>query len=227
MRKIWIIAFSIIGLISSINIGMMYELSYQGPYVMNSSRYNEQKKDAPPIITEYNASAAWIPDGIVAENEYSRSMVLEGNKRGRLTGRNLEVYWKNDAQNFYMALKGLTKGWVSIGFEPSIAMNDSDIIMVALNGSNITLLDEYCIGNYGSHLPDSELGGTESILAAGGKEDGNYTILEFKRKMNTGDKFDKAFTPGQKVSIIWAMADSDSLKDIHNGAQGNGELTWE
>jgi hypothetical protein len=48
-------------------------------------------------------------------------MVLEGNKRGRLTERNLEVYWKNDAQNFYMELKGLTKGWVSIGFEPSIA----------------------------------------------------------------------------------------------------------
>jgi len=225
MRKIWIVAFSIIGLISSINIGITYELVYQGPDVMNSSRHNEEEKNA--IITERNASAAWIPDGIVAENEYSRSMVLEGNKRGRLTGRNLEVYWKNDAQNFCMALKGLTKGWVSIGFEPSIAMNDSDIIMGTVNGSDVTLLDEYCVGNYGPHLPDSELGGTENILAAGGKEDDNYTILEFKRKMNTGDKFDKAFIPGQKVPIIWAMADSDSLKDIHDGAQGNGELTWE
>jgi hypothetical protein len=100
MRKIWIIAFSIIGLFSSINIGMMYEFAYKGPDVMNSSRHSEQEKNALPIMTEYNASTVWIPDGIVAENEYSRSMVLEGNKRGHLTGRNLEVYWKNDARTF-------------------------------------------------------------------------------------------------------------------------------
>jgi hypothetical protein len=126
-----------------------------------------------------------------------------------------------------MALKGITKGWVSIGFEPSIAMNDSDMIMGAVNGSDVTLLDEYCIGKYGPHLPDINFGGTEDILMARGKDDGNYTILEFKRKMNTGDRYDKAFTLGQKVPIIWAMADTDSLKDIHDGAQGNGELPWE
>ena len=223
MKKIWIIAFSIMGLSLLINIGMIYALGYQESDEKNGSGYNQQEEStqegAPPIVTEHNASAAWISDGIIGDNEYSRSMVLEGKKRGRLTGRNLEVYWKNDAQNFYMALKGLTKGWVSIGFDPSIAMNDSDIIIGAVNGSNITLLDEYCIGKYGPHLPDSELGGAKDILATGGKDDGNFTIVEFKRKMNTGDKFDKAFLLGQKVPIIWAMADSDSPKDIHDGAK--------
>ena len=76
-------------------------------------------------------------------------------------------------------------------------------------------------------MPDTELGGVNDILAAGSKYDGNFTIIEFKRKMNTGDKFDKVFTPGQKVPFIWAMADSDSLEAIHDGAQGRGELTWE
>lgn len=231
MRKIWIISFSILGLFSLINIGMTSELVFQGSNMTNGSGYNEQEKliqaEAPLIMTEHEASAAWIPDGIVGEHEYAKSIVLAGEKRGRPTGRNFEVYWKNDAQNFYMALKGLTSGWMAIGFEPYLAMKDADIIMGAVNGSNITLLDEYCTGNYGPHMPDTKLGGVNDILAAGGKYEGNFTIIEFKRKMNTGDKFDKAFTPGQKVPIIWAMADSESLEAIHDGAQGKGELTLE
>jgi hypothetical protein len=231
MKKIWIISFSILGLFSLINTGMMHELIKQGPDVTNGYGYDDLGKlvqaEAPPIITEHNVSTAWIPDGIVNENEYSKSVVLAGEKRGRPTGKNLEVYWKNDAQNFYMALKGLTSGWVAIGFEPSFAMKDADIIMGTVNASNVTILDEYCIDNYGPHLSDKELGGANNILAAGGKYDGNFTTIEFERKMNTGDKFDKAFIPGQKITIIWAMADSDSLKAIHDGAQGTGELTWE
>lgn len=33
--------------------------------------------------------------------------------------------------------------------------------------------------------------------------------------MSTGDKFDKAFSPGQNVSIIWALSTSDSVNIQH------------
>jgi hypothetical protein len=42
--------------------------------------------------------------------------------------------------------------------------------------------------------------------------------------MNTGDRFDKAFIPGQNVSIIWAMADKTSEDIKHNVAKGEGTL---
>ena len=207
----------------------MSETGFQGSNGANISGYYERQQSIQseaPIIAKHNASADWIPDGVIGENEYARSIVLAGKKRDHLTGRNLEVYWKNDAQNFYMALKGRTKGWIAIGFEPSLAMKDADIITSTVNGSNVTVLDEYCTGNYGPHMPDTELGGSNDILEYGGKYDGNFTVIEFKRKMNTEDKFDKAFIPGQNVSIIWAMADSDSLTSIHDGAQGKGEISW-
>ena len=79
------------GLFLLINIGMIYALGYQESDEKNGSGYNQQEESthegAPPIVTEHNASAAWISDGIIGDDEYSRSMVLEGKKRGRLTGR--------------------------------------------------------------------------------------------------------------------------------------------
>ncbi len=106
-------------------------------------------------------------------------------------------------------------------------MKDADIIMGSVSGKNTTLLDEYCTGNYGPHLNDTDLGGTYDIQEYGGKEEGNYTTVEFKRKMNTGDKFDKAFSPGENISIIWAMADSKDSDMKHNIANGKSTVQLE
>lgn len=68
---------------------------------------------------------------------------------------------------------------------------------------------------YGPHVSDTSLGGTYDIPESGGREDMGFTTIEFKRKMSTGDKFDKAFSPGQNVSIIWALSTSDSVNIQH------------
>ena len=43
--------------------------------------------------------------------------------------------------------------------------------------------------------------------------------------MDIGDKFDKAFIPDQKKSLIWAMADISTSRVKHNVAKGEGILT--
>jgi hypothetical protein len=103
-------------------------------------------------------------------------------------------------------------------------MKDADIIMGYVEKGKAKVLDENCTGNYGPHLNDTELGGTYDIIESGGEENGNWTVIEFKRKMNTRDKFDKAFISGQRVSIIWAMADKTSEEVKHNVAKGEGTL---
>ncbi len=180
--------------------------------------------ESSPKVSEHAASEQWKPDGIVGENEYSRSMTLQSPCSNGYSGGSLDISWKNDADYIYMALKGSTLGWISIGFEPTEWMKDADIIIGSAEGANVTVLDEYSTGNYGPHQNDADLGGTYDILEYGGKENGNYTVIEFKRKMNTGDKFDKAFVPGQNVSIIWAMADSKDNSFKHNVAKGEGVL---
>ncbi len=180
-----------------------------------------------PKTSEHIVAEKWVPDGVIGEKEYAKSMTLQEPKGSSYSGGALEISWKNDADFIYMALKGDTRGWISIGFEPTEWMKDADIIMGSADGTKAVLLDEYCTGNYGPHLNDTELGGTYDILESGGKEEGNYTVLEFKRKMNTGDKFDKAFSPGENISIIWAMADNRNNDVKHNVAKGEGILALE
>lgn len=180
-----------------------------------------------PQVSEKAATEEWKADGLVGDNEYSRSIDLSSPARQGYSGGNLSVFWKNDEEYLYMALKGKTSGWVSIGFEPSEWMKDADIIMGWVENGQAVTMDEYSTGNYGPHVNDTDLGGSDDILESGGSQGSGYTVLEFKRRMNTGDKFDKAFTPGQEIPVIWAMADSSDHDVKHNVAYGEAVLTLE
>jgi hypothetical protein len=180
-----------------------------------------------PQTKVMTASQEWKPDGFVQPNEYARSILLHAAASSGYSGGTLEISWKNDAEYLYMALNGSTKGWISLGFEPTEWMKDADIIMGAVDKGEAEIEDVFSTGNYGPHQKDTTLGGTYDILAFGGRESGGYTVIEFKRRMNTTDKFDKAFVPGQKVPIIWAMADTTSDEVKHNVAKGEGTLTLE
>jgi hypothetical protein len=178
-----------------------------------------------PQMSEQLATEKWVADGEISKGEYARSMTLFGTKSSGYSGGDLAISWKNDAEFLYMALKGNTTGWLSIGFEPQEWMKNADLIIGSVDNGKATVLDEFCKDNYGPHVPDTELGGTNNILEFGGKEQNSQTTIEFKRKLDTGDKFDKAFVSGQKVSIIWAMADTDeAYSQKHNMAKGEGIL---
>ncbi|MGC9515594.1 DUF2202 domain-containing protein [Methanocrinis sp.] len=176
------------------------------------------------IISERVASEEWAADGVVGEGEYSRTMTVAAPARSGYSGGEMEISWRNDGENLYMALSGETEGWLSIGFDPLEWMKDADMILVAVEDGESMVLDEYSSGNYGPHEDDTFFGGTYDILESGGSEEGGRTVVEFKRRLDTGDELDEALSPGQSVSIIWAMADSNSRYMKHNVAYGEAIL---
>ena len=178
-----------------------------------------------PIVTEKAATGEWKADGIVEDSEYSRSMVLQGPARQGYSGGEMQIYWKNDQEYLYLGLNGSTEGWLAIGFEPQEWMKNADIILASVQGSKATVLDEYCTGNYGPHIEDTMLGGTSDISEFGGSKGSGRTVIELKRKLDTGDKFDKAFSPGQAISIIWALSQNPDISLKHNVAYGEGIMT--
>jgi hypothetical protein len=122
-------------------------------------------------------------------------------------------------------MNGSTDGWLAIGFEPLEWMKNSDIILASVEGDKAAVKDEYSTGNYGPHIEDAMLGGTRDIDEFAGSKAGGRTIIELKRKLDTGDKFDKAFSPGQAISIIWALSNNPDLSLKHNAAYGEGIMT--
>ena len=182
-----------------------------------------QREEA-PVVKEKAATEAWKADGIIGESEYSRSMLLQAPTRQGYTGGDMEVSWKNDAEYLYLGLNGSTDGWLAIGFDPLEWMKNSDIILASMQAGKAVVLDEYCTGNYGPHIEDTMLGGSSDILESGGSRAASRTIIELKRKLDTGDRFDKAFAPGQAVSMIWALSSNPDISLKHDVAYGEGIL---
>ena len=178
-----------------------------------------------PAVIEKKATEEWKADGAVGEGEYSHSMHLQSPARQGYSGGEMNISWKNDKEYLYLAMDGSTNGWMAIGFEPLEWMKDADMIIASVQNGKTVALDEYCTGNYGPHLEDTILGGTDDIAEFAGSQKSGRTVVEVKRKLNTGDKFDKAFSPGQSISVIWALSDRSDSGFKHNVAYGETIMT--
>ncbi len=183
-----------------------------------------ERQEAPEVL-EQETTEEWKADGIIGDGEYSRSVLLQGPSRQGYSGGDLAVSWKNDKEHLYLALNGSTDAWLAIGFDPLEWMKNADIILASVQGGKAVVLDEYCTGNYGPHIEDTMLGGSDDILESGGSKSAGRTVIELKRKLDTGDRFDKAFSPGGTVSMIWALSSSSDISLKHNIAYGEGILS--
>ncbi len=160
----------------------------------------------------------WAADGTISPGEYDAEVDLADGS--------MKLYLRVDGEYVYIAIAGKTTGWVAIGIEPTYKMKDADMIIgwVADNGT-VFVFDAYSTGATGPHPPDEKLGGTNDILEYGGAEKDGWTIIEVKRKIDTGDKYDKPLNPGSTVKIIYAMSTKDDFKAIHDIVRGSAEVT--
>jgi len=160
----------------------------------------------PPLEEE------WSSDGVIKVREYYGS-----SNYGDYT-----IHWRSDEQYVYIGMTAKTTGWIAMALQPGSRMKDADMIFGFVKDGKVEVYDLYSTGNFGPHPPDTELGGTDDILVYGGKEEGGFTTIEFKRLLNTGDKYDISISKGVN-KIIWAYGSNDSLAVKHS-TRGYGEI---
>jgi hypothetical protein len=153
-----------------------------------------------------------VADGIISNGEYSKSKNLGG----------FELNWHSDGQNIYFGIKAKTTGWISLGIQPGSKMKGADIVLGYVEGGKVYVSDHFSAGDFGPHKVDTEFGGNDNILEYGGSEQGEYTTIEFKRALNTGDQYDNALSPGI-VDIIWAFGSDDKPAQKHI-TRGYGQI---
>lgn len=149
--------------------------------------------------------AAWKSDGIITDNEYQKYQKLGA----------LEVYSRIDKDNIMMAVQGPASGYMALGINPEQIMNKADMILMGVKDGKAYAEDMYSTGMFGPHPPDSSLGGKNDLQMVSGTEKNGVTVVEFKRKLTTGDKYDKPLASG-KNKVIWAISDSDDLTQKHS-----------
>jgi len=154
----------------------------------------------------------WSADGVISAGEYTKVAAYG----------DYEINWASDEEYIYVGLKVKTTGWVAVGIQPGSLMKDADMVLGSVEDGEDAVSDQFSTGDFGPHKADTELGGTDDILEFGGKEAGGYTIIEFKRALNTGDKYDHPLSKGAN-KIIWSYG-SDDKSTIKHVNRGYGEL---
>jgi hypothetical protein len=156
-------------------------------------------------------------DGVILDDEYELDADLFGD------GSYL-IYWTINDTKIHFAMTAKTRGWISFGVKPSMAMKDADMIFGWVDDDgNVSIIDCYSTDFYGPHPEDSDLGGTFDILAYGGSEKGGWTTIEFERNISSTDKYDHTFPSSGFFKIIWAIGDKDEFHSLHNRI-GKGTL---
>ena len=168
----------------------------------------------PPVQSppQPSSTSKWAADGTISEGEYT----------GTKNYGDYEISWASDGKYVYIAMKAKTSGWIAMAVQPGSRMKDADIILGLVQDGEVIVYDSFSTGDYGPHPQDTELGGTNDVIEFGGREEAGSTIIEFKRALNTGDKYDKPLAKGLN-KIIWSYGtgDSSTLKHIN---RGYGEL---
>lgn len=135
---------------------------------------------------------------------------------------NMEVHWTIDDEFIYIGLKAPTTGWVGIGWRPGIPLEELeegkkgvDQYMGYVAGGVLSMLDAFQEAPAGAPKPDADLGGTDDILEKAGSEDSSGTAIEFKRKLNTQDKFDNPVPAQGEVYLAYGPNDADDFTTYH------------
>lgn len=158
-----------------------------------------------------SAAFAVDVDGTIAPEEYAFEASYD---RG-----NFRLLWKISGDTLFMAIDSSASGLVSVGFEPTRVMANSDMIfgMIPAEGP-AQAVDAWSTGMFGPHPPDTNQGGKDSLLSFAGKRSGGRVVFEFSRLLDTGDKFDKVVPKTGEFKIIWAYGPNLSFTAKHSKA---------
>lgn len=155
-----------------------------------------------------NAEASDDPEeGPAPEGEELTAGIEEppsdGGSAGIVSVDDVQLTWQIEDMDLAVTVSAPTDGWIAVGFEPTMAMKDADIIIGYVSDGEVFLRDDWGDGPT-SHKPDVDLGGTEDLSAVSGNESEGSTTLMFTIPLNSGDDYDRALAAGTTVKVLLA-----------------------
>eukprot|EP00803_Ostreobium_quekettii_P004321 evm.model.scf_501.2 EVM.evm.TU.scf_501.2 scf_501:9997-17031(+) len=115
------------------------------------------------------------------------------------------------------------EGWVGIGIAKDFSskMVGADIIVASVSSSGQITLDDYYSETFSEPQRDASLGGTNDVELLSASRSGGFTNVEFRRKVSTGDQFDRAIKTSGETDIIFAWHSSEGSLRYHGASSRN------
>ena len=150
----------------------------------------------------------WKPDGAISPGEYSVNFTADNGE--------FSAFFRVENGTLFVGMKAETRGWLAVGFGGGPGMKKTDIVIAyVLPNGTVKISDDYSTGFAGPHNPDTFYGGEESIISYGGGEEGDFTVVEFSRKLDTGDSYDFEIPANGSFRVIWAYGRTDDFLSDH------------
>lgn len=147
-------------------------------------------------------------DGVLQDGEYQNRLSSSRIK--------MDLYWSVREDRIYFGLKAPTQGWVALGLNSGVPlMRGADILIGYVKDGQLYLEDSYANSRIG-HQTDIQLGGRNDVHDRASTQDEGGTIIEFSRRLDTGDRFDRPIRPAEKLMILLAYGQSDDLISYHD-----------
>lgn len=164
-----------------------------------------------------SAGDAPVVDGTVAPGEYAHSYTAEN--------IGLTLRWSVVGDELWFAVQAPAQGWVAVGFGgDGPLMMGADIVIGYADDAGARVRDNYAEGP-ASHSADETLGGRDDLLASAVAEHPGGTVLEARRKLDTGDAYDHAITVGS-IKTMFGYADADDFMTYHLGSKALAEIDY-
>lgn len=123
-----------------------------------------------------------------------------------LTVEDFTLRWATVSETeLSVELSASTTGWVAVGFDNTMAMQDANIIIGYVLSGTPSIRDDFGVAP-NSHAADTLLGGSHDLTIDGGTESGGVTEIQFTIPLDSGDQYDKALAGGSTYSIILARS---------------------
>lgn len=154
-------------------------------------------------------------------SEASGDQVVQNpNSVNSITVSNFSMEWSIDGDQLEITASAPTTGWVAVGFGPSSAMKDANIIIGYVQDGEVNVRDDWGDGHI-SHRADTDLEGISNVTAISGAEENGFTELTFSIPLDSGDPYDKVLEQGETFKVILAFGpdDGDDFQGYHVWAE--------
>ncbi len=143
----------------------------------------------------------------------------------RMSEGDLHLDWMVDGEDLKLRVSAPTTGWVAIGFEPSSAMKDANMIIGHVSGGSASARDDFGTSRT-AHASDESLGGSSNVRDISGSEEDGHTTLRFTIPLDSGDEYDQPLSPGSTHKVIYAYGpDGADDYSTYHAARGSLEIT--
>ncbi len=117
------------------------------------------------------------------------------------------LQWKTDTLGLlHVKVSAPTTGWVAVGFNPSMGMQDANVIIGYVKNDTVFVRDDYG-SSPSSHSTDVSGNGESNLSNLEGSEANGETEIRFTIPLNSGDARDCSLMIGMTYTVILACGE--------------------